>query len=143
MNTTKVLFTQFSYDNNLISTDHTNFQSLVFGWIFTCCKLLSFFRMEISQKSVNVIYRCIKLSLIIYPFYSLYKKCMSVKKKWHSSYSISKGNGWGFDSQFTLFHSQTASFRRSRCWKTVQWFQHTIVYEHMPYSFWSVFDIPF
>lgn len=35
--------------------------------------------MEISQKSVNVIYRCIKLSLKIYPFYSLYKKCMSVK----------------------------------------------------------------
>lgn len=40
-----------------------------------------FFRMEISQKSVNVIYRCIKLSLKIYPFYSLQKKCMSVKKK--------------------------------------------------------------
>lgn len=31
-----------------------------------------FFRMEISQKSVNVIYRCIKLSLKIYPFYSLH-----------------------------------------------------------------------
>lgn len=40
-----------------------------------------FFRMEISQKSVNVIYRCIKLSLKIYPFYSLQKKCMSVNKK--------------------------------------------------------------
>lgn len=64
-----------------------------------------FFRMEISQKSVNVIYRCIKLSLKIYPFYSLQKKCMSVKKNKNDTPHIRSRKGMDGGSIHSLHFS--------------------------------------